>query len=386
MWVAAIVQGFAQAQVTNTLPFVRLSLEMTEGQMSSLLAIARLGAFLAFPFTLRGDRYGRRGPFLIAFAILMAANAATALAYQPSVFAGLQALVRMGTTAVGVLATVLIVEQLSPQVRAYGLSIYGAGGSFGAGIALLALPIARLGDESWRLLFAASVLGLLLLPFLARQVRESPIHDEYDLGRTGLLAPLGGGNRRNFVILSISSFLAAAYTTVAISFSFERLVSDVGLPVGTAVWISLIGGTLGGIGFFLGGRIADEIGRRAGAIIGFLLAAAGGLGLYWLEDPWAIAGAVFVSTFGAFAAIPSVGAQRNELFPTGQRATAVTWLNNFGVLGSVAGLTLGSVTIDTIGLSETVSILAIGMVLAALLILLLPETRGQPLGALVTER
>ncbi len=386
MWVAAIMQGFAQAQVTNTLPFVRLSLEMTEGQMSSLLAIARLGAFLAFPFTLRGDRYGRRGPFLIAFAILMAANAATALAYQPSVFAGLQALVRMGTTAVGVLATVLIVEQLSPQVRAYGLSIYGAGGSFGAGIALLALPIARLGDESWRLLFAASVLGLLLLPFLARQVRESPIHDEYDLGRTGLLAPLSGGNRRNFVILSISSFLAAAYTTVAISFSFERLVSDVGLPVGTAVWISLIGGTLGGIGFFLGGRIADEIGRRAGAIIGFLLAAAGGLGLYWLEDPWAIAGAVFVSTFGAFTAIPSVGAQRNELFPTGQRATAVTWLNNFGVLGSVAGLTLGSVTIDTIGLSETVSILAIGMVMAALLILLLPETRGQPLGALVTER
>ena len=63
MWVAAVMQGFAQAQVTNTLPFVRLSLEVTEGQMSSLLAIARLGAFLAFPFTLRGDRLGRRGPF-----------------------------------------------------------------------------------------------------------------------------------------------------------------------------------------------------------------------------------------------------------------------------------------------------------------------------------
>ena len=55
MWVAAVMQGFAQAQVINTLPFVRLSLEVTEGQMSSLLAIARLGAFLAFPFTLRGQ-------------------------------------------------------------------------------------------------------------------------------------------------------------------------------------------------------------------------------------------------------------------------------------------------------------------------------------------
>ncbi len=271
-------------------------------------------------------------------------------------------------------------------MRAYGLSIYGAGGSFGAGIALVALPIARLGDQSWRLLFAASVLGLLALPFLARHVRESPIHDEYNLGRTGLLAPLGGANRRNFVVLAISSFLAAAYTTVAISFSFERLVNDVGLSVGTAVWISLIGGTLGGVGFFIGGRIADEVGRRVGTIIGFLLAVAGGLGLYWLDDPFALAGAVFVSTFGAFAAIPSVGAQRNELFPTGQRATAVTWLNNFGVLGSVAGLALGAATIDTLGLSQTVSILAVGMVVAALLILLLPETRGQPLGALITER
>ena len=55
----------------------------------------------------------------------MAANAATALAYQPAVFAGLQALVRMGTTAVGVLAIVLIVEQLSPQVRLRPVHLWG---------------------------------------------------------------------------------------------------------------------------------------------------------------------------------------------------------------------------------------------------------------------
>ena len=53
--------------------------------------------------------------FLIAFAILMWPTPRPRL--QPAVFASLQALVRMGTTAVGVLAIVLIVEQLSPQVR-----------------------------------------------------------------------------------------------------------------------------------------------------------------------------------------------------------------------------------------------------------------------------
>ena len=108
------------------------------------------------------------------------------------------------------------------------------------------LPLARLGDQSWRLLFAASALGLLLLPFLARQVRESPIHDEYDLGRTGLLAPLASEHRRSFVVLAVSSFLAAAYTTVAISFSFERLVNDVGLSVGTAVGSASSAGPSGG--------------------------------------------------------------------------------------------------------------------------------------------
>ena len=156
----------------------------------------------------------------------MAANAATALAYQPAVFAGLQALVRMGTTAVGVLAIVLIVEQLSPQVR-YGLSIYGAGGSFGAGIALAVLPLARLGDLSWRLLFAASARAAPL-PFLGASGEGEPDPRRIRLGRTGLLAPLASEHRRSFVVLAVSSFLAAAYTTVAISFSFERLVNDVG--------------------------------------------------------------------------------------------------------------------------------------------------------------
>ena len=32
MWVAGVFQGFAQAQVTNTLPFVRVSLGITEGE------------------------------------------------------------------------------------------------------------------------------------------------------------------------------------------------------------------------------------------------------------------------------------------------------------------------------------------------------------------
>ena len=105
----------------------------------------------------------------------------------------------------------------------------------------------------------------------------------------------------------------------------------------------------------------------------------GGLGLYWLESEPLIIVAVAISSLGSFAAVPALGAHRNELFPTSIRATAVVWLNTIGVFGSISGLAIGRFAIDEIGLAMTITYLGAGMLLAAILILLLPETRGQVL-------
>jgi predicted MFS family arabinose efflux permease len=91
-----------------------------------------------------------------------------------------------------------------------------------------------------------------------------------------------------------------------------------------------------------------------------------------------------VSSFGTFAFVPAGGAHRAELFPTGLRASANTAVTNFGLAGSAVGLILGRFTIDRFGLSETITVLGIGMAAAALLTLLLPETRGQDLSATPT--
>ena len=53
---------------------------------------------------------------------------------------------------------------------------------------------------------------------------------------------------------------------------------------------------------------------------------------------------------------------------------------------AAAGLILGRFTIDRFGLSETITVLGVGMAAAALLTLLLPETRGQDLSATPTAR
>ncbi len=55
------------------------------------------------------------------------------------------------------------------------------------------------------------------------------------------------------------------------------------------------------------------------------------------------------------------------------------WLNNIAVLGSAGGLTAARPAIDRLGLPTTVTLLGTGVLVAALLVMLLPETRGQPL-------
>jgi hypothetical protein len=55
-------------------------------------------------------------------------------------------------------------------------------------------------------------------------------------------------------------------------------------------------------------------------------------------------------------------------------------------VGSALGLISGVYTIDRFGLSETVYLLSIGVVVAAMLTTTLDETRGQDLTAVVADR
>lgn len=378
MAVAAYVQGFAQAQATNTLPFVRLSLGLTAGEMSQILAITRFGSVLALAFSFYGDRRGRRTPFLAAFTILILANVATAFVPNPTVYTALQGVVRMTATAVGVLALVYLAEELAPRIRAYGIAIYGGAASFGAGTALFVLPVAETSRDGWRWLFGATAVGVVFLPLLFSRLNESRAFRD-PAKKANLFSALGGSHFTNFWVFALISLLAAAFSTVSLTFALERLVNELNIETTAAVTVMLIGGTAGGIGFLAGGRLADTWGRRPTTIAGFTMSLAGGLGLYWFDGLPLIVAAVAVSSLGSFAAVPSLGAHRNELFPTSIRATAVVWLNTVGVFGSIAGLAIGRFAIDEIGLTMTVTYLGAGMLVAGFLILLLPETRGQVL-------
>ncbi len=153
------------------------------------------------------------------------------------------------------------------------------------------------------------------------------------------------------------------------------------MTTGATVVILLVGGTAGGIGFFVGGHLADAWGRRRTSIVSLLLTIAGGVTLYTATSIPLIVAAAMVSAFGTFAFVPAGGSHRAELFPTRLRSSANTAATNAALVGSALGLISGIYTIDNLGLSNTVYVLSAGVVVAALLTATLVETRGQDLTA-----
>jgi putative MFS transporter len=383
MWLAAVLSAFASSHASSAIPFTRVSLGMTEGDMSLVLALARFAGIAALFFSWWGDKSGRRKPFLVSFAVLVVATAATATVQTGWQFGLLQAVSRAAAAAVGTLAVVLIAEQVAPGVRAFAISLYGAGGSFGAGLGLIALPLADIGPDGWRGLFALGALGLVAIPMLARGVKESPIFETEDqavlLGGAPFRDLLRSSYADRLYLTGAINLLVNIFMALTLAFSIERLVGDLGLPTSTAVYLSLFGGTTGAIGFFLGGRLADTIGRRPTSIMSLVLVLIGGLTLYWAETIPVLAAAIAVATFGSFAFVPSAASHRTELFPTAFRTTANAAGAYFGMIGSAFGLLIGRFTIDRMGLSQTVTMLGVGILGGIALTFLLPETRGQEL-------
>lgn len=378
IWVAGVVQGFAQSQASASLPFTREGLGLTEGEMSLILGLARLAAFAALPLGWLGDHRGRRKPFLLAITFIVAGGALAGLVTEAWQFGLFHSVLRTGTAAVTGLAVVLLAENTSLRIRAYAISFYGAAVSLGSGMALMILPLA---EVNWRIPHLLTAVGFVLLPFLIRNVPESEIYlDEPEGGHWRELVT--GVWARRFWIVVTAGFMASAYGAVGAAFSTERLINQVGISTGTTVLVLLGGGTLGGIGFFVGGHMADAWGRRRTSVLALLMALVGGLILFSVDSLPAIMLAVMISAFGTFAFVPAAGSHRAELFPTTLRASANTAASNGALAGSAFGLIIGIYTIDTFGLTNTMFILGFGMVVAAGLTLLLPETRGQDLTAI----
>jgi MFS family permease len=371
----AFSQGWASNVFTHSLAFTRVTFRLSDQGIADVEAVVRATALVALLLSWWADHHGRRGPLLLAFLLIPAANLATAFAPSLATFAVLQGVARIGTIALGALGLVVIAEEVNPAVRGYASATFALGLSMGTGFGLLITPIAQTSAEAWRILFGISSVPLLLLPLLILRLRESRAF------RPGTRAPLTlalqGGLARWFWPMAGLSFAVAAFTGPGAGFINPRLVNELGWGQGSASLLLVLASTPAVLlGLLGGGRAADVVGRRPVELAAAVVGVSGGVAIYFSEEGWVIGLGVFLSVLGASAFAPAFTAQRAELFPTEVRATAGAWLVNAGILGGLGGFVIGRFAIGAWGVPVTIAGLG-GLLLASTSLLAwLPETRG----------
>jgi putative MFS transporter len=290
-------------------------------------------------------------------------------------------------TAELALAQVVIAEEFPAGTRGRGQGFLGAFAALGAGLAALLFPLLQATSLGWRGLYFIGLLPLLLIAFLRRNMPETErwqrLRDEGGKLRPGLLEIFQPGLRLRFIILIV---LAASATIVAapmFGFASYRATNTFGWTPGQVSSMIVSGGGIGISGWFVFGRFADSVGRRAIGAIAIAMAAVGVASYYstsWLLPSFAL---IIFAEAGVAIAINSLG---TELFPTALRATAKSWITNAGIVGAMVGLGIVGATSDYFGGAHVVISFLVVVPLASLpTIFLLPETSGQELDEIEAE-
>jgi len=378
--VLAITFGYLGSLLTQTITFAADELDATKADQGATLAAVRIGVLGAVALTALADRRGRRTMVLFTAALTSVLSGACALAPGLVALGAGQTVVRGLATAGSVLLAIMVAEEMPSGSRAYGVSLLAMAGALGVGMVLWALPLADLGPEAWRLLYA---LGLLWLPVLAWLRRHLP--ESRRFAHAHVTAPMAGHGRR-FWLLAASALLLSLFTAPATQLMNEFLRDERGFSAARISLFTILTNTPGGIGILIGGRLADVRGRRivgaVGVVGGTVLTAVMVLAQGWPMWGLSIAGALI----GA-ATVPALGVYGPELFPTSLRGRANGVIAILGVVGSVIGLlTAGYLSDRWDALGPALLVLSIGpLLMGALVLVAYPETAHRELEELNPE-
>lgn len=341
------------------------------------LSVIRLASLGSLPIAAQADRFGRRGVLLLVAAIGLALSAVSAFAPTFWFYVTLVALARPALSAVNALAGVIAAEEARARDRSASLALIAAAYGIGSGIIAVGRGLLP-GEPDWRIVMAFAAIPLLLLPLLARRIREPRIAAEHReitgmpgriprryLGRVALLALLTG---------SLTLATGPGFTLLFVY--GEQVLGASPLYLSTLV---LAAGPIGLLGLLVGRWAADRVGRTLTAAISM---AATGLAVAWAYagdiSDLSIGYLLALATSSAFA--PPTGALAAELVPTRIRATVAGWETLAGVLGASLGLLSFGVLADLTGGFASASMLVGAVVaLVALGFIWLPETRGTEL-------
>jgi MFS family permease len=369
-----ICAGFLSTVVTRVLTFAADDFGITAtGPQSTALAVIRAGVVITLVMMALADRRGRRRIALASLWLAAGACMLTAISPGLGAFTGTQVLTRNLSGAAVLLANVLVAEEVPSRVRAYSVGLQSMSYALGAGLVLMLLPLADLGLWGWRLVCGGAVLLVPIVMVVARHLPESKRYAaSHDHPAT---APKERFSVRRLAVLVALGLVINVFAAPATQLQADYLKTDRGY---SALWVTLFiiaTNTPAGLGVVLGGRWGDSWGRKPVAAIGmvgyagtaamFMLS---GAGMWFASLASAVVGGLSVATIGVYGP---------EMFPTARRGLANGLLSAAALGGGLVGLLVAGRLADAWGYGPTFALLALGPLLAAVIVLwLLPETAG----------
>jgi predicted MFS family arabinose efflux permease len=374
---ASFLVSFDSAVLVLALPAVAADFRTPVAELSRLASALSLGTIAALPIAMQADRVGRRRLLVLSVAGFSLANLASAASPSVGWLVASRVVAVCFETVAGGVATALVIEEVAPDQRGLAVAAITVAAGAGTGLTTVLYPLVA---PNWRVLYLAGGAGLAGAGVLAVMLRESrawaasaaagpprlPLRVLLEPAWRGRLALVAAWAALGALLYAPASLLSALFG------------SRLGLDP-TAISAVMVASGLASIpAFLVGGRLSDRWGRRRlGTGLGLLTAAAtavafsGSRAAYW-------AGNVLWSVV-ASAGVPVLGAWFGELFPTRARATSESVTSVAGAMGGAAGFQLVALLQPRLGLGPSLAVMAAGAGASALLLLLLPETRGEPL-------
>jgi MFS family permease len=354
----------------------------TMGMLTSVALIASAIGGIAFGRI--ADRIGRVRAMTVSILIYSFATAGLATSGALWQLVAWRVLVGIGMGGEWSCGSVLVAETWPAEHRAKAMGIMQSGWAIGAlfAAALAALMLDRVG---WRMLFLVGALPAVAAFIIRRKVEEPPLWTtrKREVTRWSEMFSEPFVKRTVIATLLASSVLVAYWGVMTWLPAF--LASPVSEGGGgltltkSASWLIVlqVGAFLGYISF---GWIADRFGRRP-AFTFFMLAAAAVVPLFAFNVRSLATLLVLGPMVGYFChGYYSVfGAMLAELFPTRIRASAQGFCYNAGRLASAAAPFAIGAAAQKHGLGMAIAFDSLFFAVGAILIWLLPETKGAEL-------
>ena len=350
----------------------------TMGGLTSVALVASAVGGIAFGRI--ADRIGRVRAMTLSILIYSGATAGLATATSLWQLIAWRALVGIGMGGEWSAGSVLVAETWPAKHRAKAMGIMQSGWAIGAlfAAAISSLVLERFG---WRVLFLFGALPAVAVFFIRRNVEEPEIWLRRPAQAQGSWSGMG---RKILIATLLSSSVLVAFWGV-ITWLPAFLATPVaeggaGLTITkSAAWLIVLqlGAFLGYITF---GWIADRIGRRPAFTL-FMIGATLVVPIFAFgaRSPVTLLAIGPLVGYFAHGYFSLFGAMLSELFPTSIRASAQGFCYNAGRLASAAApIAIGSAA-QKHGLAVAIAADAMFFALGAVLIWLLPETKGKEL-------